>query len=148
EVSKYTFEQSKIFPGTTREYWVYVPKQYDPAKPSPFMVFQDGIQYSTPVVFDNLIHKKAIPPLIRIFVMHGRVKSLSTNGLDRFNRSYEYDGLGPNYVNFLLDELLPHIIAEQKLNLSTNGNDRAIAGASSGALCAFTAAWERPDVFR
>jgi sugar lactone lactonase YvrE len=112
------------------------------------MVFQDGIQYSAPVVFDNLIHKKEIPPLIGIFVMHGRVKGSSTNSLDRFNRSYEYDGLGPNYANFLLDELLPRIVAEQKLNLSTNGNDHAIAGASSGAICAFTAAWERPDAFR
>src|SRR5947209_10282062 len=117
-------------------------------KPAPVMVFQDGIQYSAPVVFDNLIHKKAIPPLIGVFVMHGRVKAPSTNALDRANRSYEYDGLGPNYVNFLLDELLPHIVAEQKLNLSTNANDRAIAGASSGAICAFTAAWERPDAFR
>src|SRR5438067_910727 len=72
EVTKYSFDQSKIFPGTIRDYWVYVPKQYDPAKPSPLMVFQDGIQYSAPVVFDNLIAKKEIPPLMGIFVMHGR----------------------------------------------------------------------------
>src|SRR3989454_584272 len=80
--------------------------------------------------------------------MHGRVKAISTNALDRFNRSYEYDGLGDNYARFLLDELLPYITKEHHLNLSTNGNDRAIAGASSGAICAFTAAWERPDAFR
>ncbi len=148
EVGKYTFDQSKIFPGTTRDYWVYVPKQYGAAKPSPIFVFQDGIIYNAPVVFDNLIHKKAIPPMIGVFVMHGRVKAASTNALDRFNRSYEYDGLGDSYARFLLDELLPHIAAEQGLNLSTNGDDRAIAGASSGAICAFTAAWERPDAFR
>jgi gluconolactonase len=148
EVTKHTFDQSKIFPGTTRDYWVYVPKQYDPAKPTPVMVFQDGIQYSAPVVFDNLLHKKEIPPLVGVFVMHGRVKALATNALDRFNRSYEYDGLGDNYARFLLDELLPHIASDQNLNLSTNGNDRAIAGSSSGAICAFTAAWERPDAFR
>ncbi len=29
-----------------------------------------------------------------------------------------------------------------------DGNDRSIAGVSSGAICAFTAAWERPDSFR
>ncbi len=148
EVTKYSFNQSKIFPGTVRDYWVYVPKQYDGSKPAPGMIFQDGIQYNAPVVFDNLIHKKEIPPLIGIFVMHGRVRASSTNALDRFNRSYEYDGLGDNYARFLLEELLPHIIREQKLNLSTNGNDRAIAGASSGGICAFTAAWERPDAFR
>lgn len=148
EVTKYKFDQSKIFPGTTRDYWVYVPKQYDPAKPAPVMVFQDGIIYSAPVAFDNLIHKKEIPPLIGVFVMHGRVKAHSTNAVDRFNRSYEYDGLGDNYARFLLDELLPHIATEQKLNFTTNGNDRAIAGSSSGGVCAFTAAWERPDAFR
>ncbi len=148
EITKHTFDQSKIFPGTMRDYWIYVPKQYDAAKPAPVMIFQDGIQYSAPAVFDNLIHRKEIPPLIGIFVMHGRVKASSANALDRFNRSFEYDGLGDNYARFVLDELLPHIIAEHKLNLSTDGNDRAIAGASSGAICAFTAAWERPDAFR
>lgn len=147
EVKKYSFENSKIFPGTYRDYWVYVPRQYDPSKPAPVMVFQDGIQYKAPVVFDNLIHKKEIPPLIGVFVMHGRVKALQTNALDRFNRSYEYDGLGDNYARFLLDELLPHIAREHNLNLSTSGNDRGIAGASSGAICAFTAAWERPEAF-
>src|SRR5262245_48380201 len=147
-VTRRTFEGSKVFPGTTRDYWVYVPAQYDSSKPTPVMVFQDGLSYNATNVFDNLIHKKEIPPMIGIFVMHGRVKALSTNALDRFNRSYEYDGLGDNYVSFLLDELLPHIVAEQKLNLSTNPNDFAIAGASSGAICAFSAAWERPDAFR
>jgi len=148
EVTKHTFDKSKIFPGTTRDYWVYVPKQYDPAQPAPVMIFQDGIQYSAPAVFDNLIQKKEIPALIGIFVMHGKVKASSAAALDRFNRSYEYDGLGDNYARFLLEELLPHIVAEQKLNLTTNGNERAIAGASSGAICSFTAAWERPDAFR
>ncbi len=145
EVTKYTFDHSKIFPGTTRDYWIYVPKQYDPAKPACLMVFQDGIQYKAPVVFDNLINKKEMPVTIGVFVMHGRVKSLSADGLDRFNRSYEYDGLGDNYVRFLLEELLPEVA--KKYNLSTNADDHAIAGASSGAIAAFTAAWERPDSF-
>jgi gluconolactonase len=148
QVTKHVFDQSKYFPGTTRDYWVYVPAQYDAAKPAPVMVFQDGLVYSATNVFDNLIHKKEIPPIVGVFVMHGRVKALATNALDRFNRSYEYDGLGDNYVRFLVEELLPHIAAGQQLNLSTNGNDRAIAGSSSGAICAFTAAWERPDAFR
>ncbi len=107
-----------------------------------------SIGCTAPTVFDNLIHKKEIPPLIGLFIMHGRVKALATNELDRFNRSYEYDGLGDNYARFVLDEILPEVVARTGLNLSTNGNDRAIAGASSGAICAFTAAWERPDAFR
>lgn len=143
-----TFDQSRVFPGTTRDYWVYVPKQLDAAKPAPVMVFQDGLQYRATNVFNNLIARKELPPLVGVFVMHGRVKALSPDALDRFNRSYEYDGLGDNYARFLLDELLPFVAAKHQLNLSTNGNDRAIAGASSGAICAFTAAWERPDAFR
>ena len=153
EVLKFTFENSKIFPGTWREYWVYVPAQYTPDKPACVYVNQDGIQYEAPTVFDNLIHKKEMPVTIGVFVMHGRVKAADSNtALDRFNRSYEYDGLGDNYVRFLLEELLPDVETRKTsdgraIRLSKNGNDRAIGGASSGAICAFTAAWERPAEF-
>jgi sugar lactone lactonase YvrE/enterochelin esterase-like enzyme len=153
EVTKHSFENSKIFPGTIRDYWVYVPKQYDPAKPACVFICQDGIQYKAPEVFDQLIAKGEIPVMIGVFVMHGRVKALSDQALDRFNRSFEYDGLGDGYARFLLEELLPDV--EQKttsdgraIKLSKDGNDRCIAGNSSGAICAFTAAWERPDAFR
>jgi sugar lactone lactonase YvrE len=84
---------------------------------------------------------------VGVFVMHGRVKAPRAEALDRFNRSYEYDSLWDGYARFLLDELLPHVEREHKLNLSKSGNDRAIGGTSSGAVCAFTAAWERPDAF-
>src|SRR5438105_4660856 len=93
EVTKYTFEQSQIFPGTVRDYWIYVPWQYDPGKPACVYVNQDGIQYNAPAVFDELIRKKEMPVTIGVFVMHGRVKATSDQALDRFNRSYEYDGL-------------------------------------------------------
>ena len=147
-VTKYTFDQSKIFPGTTRDYWVYVPAQYNPEKPACVYVNQDGVKFNAPEVFDRLIAAGEMPITVGIFVMHGRVKALdSKQALDRFNRSYEYDGMGDNYARFILDELLPHIEKEHKLNLSKNGNDRAIGGSSSGAVCAFTAAWERPDGF-
>ena len=145
EVTKYAFESSKIFPGTTRDYWVYVPKQYDPAKPACVFVCQDGIQYNAPVVFDNLIHKKEMPVTIGVFIMHGRVKAPNDQALDRFNRSYEYDGLGDAYARFVLEEILPEV--GKKYNLAKDGNSRCIAGASSGAIAAFTAAWERPDAF-
>ena len=153
EVLKFSFASSKIFPGTYRDYWIYVPAQYSPDQPACLYVNQDGVQWQTPTVFDNLIHKKEMPVTIGVFVMHGRVKAGDTNAaLDRFNRSYEYDGLGDNYVRFLLEELLPEV-ARQKtsdgraIRFSTNGNDHAIGGSSSGAICAFTAAWERPDAF-
>src|SRR2546430_12808370 len=84
EVTKYTFDQSKIFPGTVRDYWVYVPKQYDPSKPACLYVNQDGVQFNAPAVFDELIHKKQMPIVIGVFVTPGRVKATSDKALDRF----------------------------------------------------------------
>ena len=153
ELIKFQFDQSKIFPGTVREVTVYVPKQYDPAKPACVYVNQDGVQWNAPTVFDNLIAKKELPVIVGIFVMHGRVKAADVEkALDRFNRSLEYDGLGPDYARFLLDELLPAVEQKttgdgRKIVLSKSGNDRAIGGSSSGAICAFNAAWERPEAF-
>lgn len=153
EVLKFSFERSKIFPGTVRDYWVYIPAQYTPDKPACLYVNQDGIQWQAPTVFDNLIYKKEMPVTIGVFVMHGRVAASDANAaLDRFNRSYEYDGLGDAYVRFLLEELLPEVETRKSsdgrpIRISHNANDRAIGGSSSGAICAFTAAWERPDAF-
>jgi hypothetical protein len=93
ELIKFEFAGSKIFPGTTREVTVYVPKQYDGSKPACVYVNQDGVQWNAPVVFDNLIAKGEIPVTIGVFVRPGVVKALDGNAaLDRFNRSYEYDG--------------------------------------------------------
>jgi sugar lactone lactonase YvrE/enterochelin esterase-like enzyme len=147
EVIKGELAQSKIYPGTWREYWVYVPAQLDRSKPAPVMVFQDGLQYNAPKVFDDLIAKRVIPPIVGVFVMHGRVKALSADALDRMNRSFEYDAVSDEYARFLLDEMLPHVSATHRLTLSTNPDDRAIAGNSSGAIAALVAAWQRPDAF-
>lgn len=153
EVLKFVFDQSKIFPGTWREYWVYVPAQYKPDVPACVYVNQDGIQWKAPTVFDNLIHQKEMPVTIGVFVMHGRVKAADpSKANDRFNRSFEYDGLGDAYARFILEEILPEVEKRKTsdgraIRLSKNGNDRAIGGSSSGAVCAFTAAWERPDAF-
>ena len=135
EVKQYTFEQSQIFPGTVRDYWIYVPRQYDPAKPACVYVNQDGVQYNAPAVFDALIRKKEMPVTIGVFVMHGRVKATSDQALERFNRSYEYDGLGDNYARFLLEELLPEVEKRKtsdgrEIRLSKDANDRCIAGSS------------------
>jgi hypothetical protein len=116
KITDYDWKDSKVFPGTIRHYSIYVPLQYDPDKPAALMVFQDGHTYlkdhgdfRVPIVFDNLIHSKEMPVTIGVFATHGRVKALNDQALDRFNRSYEYDGLGDNYVRFLLDELLPEV---------------------------------------
>jgi sugar lactone lactonase YvrE/enterochelin esterase-like enzyme len=153
DVTRYTFSESRIFPGTTRDYWVYVPRQYDPATPACVYINQDGVQWKAPEVFDKLIAAKEMPVTIGVFIMHGRVKAPGKEALDRFNRSYEYDGLGDAYARFVLDEVLPDVEKKtapdgRAIRLSKDGNDRAIGGSSSGAVCAWTAAWERPDAFR
>ena len=150
---KVVLPTSKIFAGADHECWVYVPAQYDAAKPACVMIFQDGGGYvnreggwRVPVVFDNLIARGEMPVTVGVFINPGEVKPVSAEALPRYNRSFEYDGLGDGYARFLLEEVLPEI--QKKYPLSQNPDDRALAGASSGAVCAFTAAWERPDAFR
>ena len=153
EIIKFTFEQSAIFPGTWRECWIYVPAQYNPDKPACVYVNQDGIQWNAPTVFDNLIYNKEMPVTIGVFITPGKVLAdTGANALNRFNRSFEYDGLGDAYAQFILTEILPAVEKKKTsdgraIRLSQNGNDRAIGGSSSGAVCAFTAAWEHPEAF-
>lgn len=145
---KDTFTSHTIFPGTEREVSIYLPAGLDRSKPSPFMVFQDGVIYQAPIVLDNLIARKEIPPLIGIFIKPGVVPAAHEQALPRFNRSHEYDSVTDDYVRFLLEELLPTLETKHQLNLSKDPNARAIAGSSSGGICAFVAAWHRPDAFR
>ena len=150
-VTKHTWSTSKIYPGTTRDYWIYVPAQYDASKPTPVMIFQDGGGYVNEkgpwfanIVLDNLIHQKEIPAMIGIFINPGVAPARDpATQQPRFNRSFEYDALGDRYARFLLEEILPEVA--KKYNLSKNPDDRAIAGSSSGGSAAFTAAWSRPN---
>lgn len=152
EITHLTWE-SKIFESTTRDYWIYVPAQYDSTKPAALMIFQDGHAYVSedgefrvPVVLDNLIHKKKIPVTIGVFINPGHKGAAPPETPWRSdNRSYEYDNLTDEYARFLIDEFLPHI--SQSYNLTDDRKMRAICGISSGGICAFTAAWQRPDYF-
>ncbi|MBA3943030.1 MAG: esterase family protein [Herpetosiphonaceae bacterium] len=145
---------STLFPGARREYAVYVPQQYEPATPAAMMVFQDGHaylneqgNYRVPVVFDNLIHTGTMPVTIGIFINPGHVADeLPSDPWSASNRSFEYDTLSDRYARFLLNEILPEVSAHW--NLTTDPEQRAICGASSGGICAFTVAWQRPDAFR
>ncbi len=144
---------STIFPGTVRDYWVYVPAQYKPEVPAAVMVFQDGGgfvgeqgRWRVPVVFDNLIQKAQMPLTIGIFINPGVLQAPSADQEARYNRSFEYDGLGDRYARFLLEEILPEVAKTH--NLTSDPNLRAIAGSSSGGIAAFTVAWNRPDAFR
>lgn len=133
--------ESRIFAGTRRDWWVYVPAQYKPESPAAVMIFQDGNSYReyVPIVFDNLIAKGDMPPTVGIFIDPG----VFADG--RRNRSFEYDTLSDQYARFLLEEILPEV--GKTVKLRTDAAGRAIAGASSGGICAFTAAWERPNEF-
>ncbi len=153
EVLKFTFSHSRIFPGTVRDYWIYIPAQYKPGKPACVYINQDGIQWKAPTVFDNLIFNNEMPVTIGVFVTPGKVMAANgSSAQDRYNRSFEYDGLGNAYAKFILEELLPEVEKQKAtdgrpIRLSASGNDRAIGGSSSGAVCAFTAAWEFPEQF-
>jgi enterochelin esterase family protein len=147
-VTEYRLDDSQRFPGTKRRYWVYVPAQYTPDRPPNLMVFQDGLTYLAPnvnanVVFDNLIHRGEMPACVGVFVEPGdRGPGLPIWGGDT-NRNVEYDTLSDAYAQFLLDELLPGL----PVAVTDDAARRAICGISSGGICAFTAAWERPEAF-
>ena len=163
---------SKIFPGTERDWWIYVPAQYDPKTPANVIIFQDGGgpvsekgEMRAPIVLDNLIHKKEMPVTIGIFVNPGTLPSSDMSLVEvdipqkdgttkkekrpvkqpRQNRAFEYDSVGDRYARFLIDEILPEV--EKRYTLTKDPAGRALVGQSSGGSCAFTAAWERPDVF-
>ena len=133
--------KSKIFNGTKRDWWIYVPSQYKPDTAAAVMVFQDGAGAKdfVPVVFDNVIAKRDMPVTVGVFIQPG------TFGDGKSNRSFEYDTLSDQYARFLLEEILPE--TEKTVKLRHDAASRAIAGASSGGICAFTVAWERPDEF-
>jgi enterochelin esterase family protein len=150
-VTKWSWK-SNVFARTERDCWTYVPAQYDATKPAAVMVFQDGGGYvnetgqqRVPIVFDNLIHKKKMPVTIGIFLQPGTFPPEKAGAKGQSNRSFEYDTLSDQYARFLLEEILPEV--GKSVNLTKDPRDRAICGISSGGICAFTVAWERPDQF-
>lgn len=153
-VTQLPVHESKIYAGTRRDWWIYVPAQYQREKPANLMVFQDGHDYvgvkgawRVPVVFDNLIARGDMPPTIAIFINPGHSgETKPASAWKNNNRGKEYNTLGDTYARFLLDEIIPQV--QKDYTLTDNPEGWAIAGASSGAICAFTVAWERPDKFR
>ncbi len=149
---------SHVYPNTTRDFWVYVPAQYDASRPASLMVFCDGHayvglkgNYRIPYVFDNLIYRREMPVTIGVFVNpgHGSYQKEATDadwGDQTTNRRVEYNALDDKYSKLIVDELVP--VLKKEYNISNDPEDRAISGASSGAICAFTVAWHRPDQIR
>jgi enterochelin esterase family protein len=148
--------RSRAIPNTVRRYWVYVPVQYTPERPACVLVFQDGARAINPAgvlrvpnVLDNLTYRHEIPVTIGIFITPGQrgdtfPESIGTGNPN--NRSVEYDSLGDKYARLVVDEILPEV--GRRYNLTADPAGRTIGGASSGAIAAFTVAWERPNAFR
>lgn len=151
EITQHRWENSRVYRNTERDWWTYVPAQYDHETPAALMVFQDGAGYldeegpiRVPVVFDNLIHKGEMPITIAVFINPGRFVGDNPDGPAR-NRSAEYDSMNGRYSRFLLEEIIPEVRKTSRITDDRNG--WAIGGISSGGICAFTVAWQRPDRF-
>ena len=155
-IEEFQLLDSKVFPGTKRRFWVYIPKQYDGSEPAALMVFQDGHayvnregEYRAPVVMDNLIHQGQMPVTVGVFVDPGHKKDKLPEkpgwNPQPENRAFEFDSQTDAFARLLLDEILPQV--EEKVKLTKDPAGRGICGCSSGGICAFTAAWERPDQF-
>jgi gluconolactonase len=145
----FSFElnDSKIFPGTTRNITVYVPAAYTADKPACVYVGLDGLGFNAATVFDNLIAQHAMPVTVGIGISPGVVPSARPPEDPRFDRSFEFDSRSDRLARFVIEEVLP-AVEQHSIRLSNNPNDRAIGGGSTGAIAAFTVAWERPDAFR
>jgi enterochelin esterase family protein len=150
--------RSDAYPGTQHTYWVYVPAQYDAKVPASLMVFNDGQAFKNmdgdlraPTVLDNLIYRREIPVMIAVFINPGRrpdqPEPTPQNWGDRdTNRPAEYNSLNDAYARVVVNELMPALYKDY--NIAKDPDRHGIGGASSGAIAAFTVAWERPDEFR
>jgi gluconolactonase len=148
-LTRHELAAGAIYPGTPHVYSVYLPAGLDAKKPAPVMIFLDGSGFlggqHAATVLDNLIARHAVPPLVGIFIDPGVLPVANDAAQNRYERIFEYDSLSDRFSRFLLTELLPEV---SKLHpLSTNPDDRAIAGVSTGAVGAFMVAWNRPDQF-
>ena len=155
ETITFTMENSKIYAGTSREITVYVPKEYTGKEPACLLVCLDGVLFNAITVMQNLISSGEMPVKIGLFVQPGVIyaRSGAQKRVQRYNRSNEFDRVDGTFARFLEEEVLPLVATlkcsgGQPLLISSNPNNRAITGASSGAICAFSAAWFRPDLFR
>src|SRR5437899_384306 len=148
---------STAYPGTQHTYWIYVPAQYNATVPASLMIYNDGQAFMAPegdiraqVVMDNLIYRRELPVMIAVFINPGRrpdqPEPTPANWGDRdTNRPTEYNTLDDKYARVIVDELMPVLYAGY--NISSSPERHGIGGSNSGAIAAFTVAWERPDQF-
>lgn len=150
---------SQVYPGTQHTYWIYVPAQYAPQNPAALMIFQDGQAFKDPNgdmraqnVLDNLIYRREIPIMLAVFINPGRTRGQAEPspqtgwGDGTTNRVTEYNSLDDKYARVITEEVMP--VLNKDYNISKNPEQHGLGGSSSGAIAAFTVAWERPNEFR
>jgi enterochelin esterase family protein len=124
-----------------RHVYVYVPKQYVPGTPAPFMVVQDGRGYVKRMVnaMDNMIAAKRLPAMVLVFADSGGSDAQGSE------RGLEYDTVSDRYSNWVEQELLPAVTQRYGVTFTTDPDGRGTLGGSSGAAAAFTMAWFHPE---
>jgi enterochelin esterase family protein len=145
KVSEKITLESKVYPGMTANVWYWTPAQYDGSTPLPVQIWGDGqfyvehpADYRVFEVLDNLIAQKKIPPMVNVFIQPGMAGT-------RALRSVEYDTVNDAYARYLTEEILPEI--EKHVKLRHDAYSRSMVGESSGGICAFNAAFLKPDQF-
>ena len=124
-----------------RHVFVYIPKQYVPGTPAPFMVVQDGRSYVKRMVniMDNMIAAKRLPPMILVLADSGGSDAQGSE------RGLEYDSMSDRYSNWVEQELLPAVSQRYGVTFTSDPEGRATMGGSSGAAAAWTMAWCHPE---
>ena len=137
---------SAVYPGMKANYWVYANAGIDTVNGAPLMVWQDGetivgnadlLRLRLQIVSDNLVARGIVPPMVHVLIQPGEGGTKM--------RSIQYDTVSGTYGKYLLEEILPDV--EKVYKLRRDAYSRAIAGASSGAICAFNVAWYYPEQF-
>lgn len=127
-----------------RKVVVYVPQQLPLEVAAPFIVVNDGAPVA-PVVtpmLDNLIAAGRLPALVAIFLDSGGSDAQGSQ------RGLEYDTASGLFASFVDAEVLPRVVSETGVVLTSDPSGRAAMGFSSGGAAAFSMAWHRPDLFR
>jgi enterochelin esterase-like enzyme len=125
----------------TRTVTVYVPAQYVPGTPAPVIVEQDGPDRSLPVVLDNLIAQRRVPPMVAVMIQNGGGDAQGSE------RGLEYDTMSGLYAEFVESEVFPLVEANCGVKITKDPDGRAAMGGSSGGVAAFTMAWYHPELY-
>ncbi|MEL6429795.1 MAG: alpha/beta hydrolase-fold protein [Planctomycetota bacterium] len=126
--------KSEVF-GDVRPLSIYQPPRYRTTRRYPLLVCHDGLDYlefaGLATVLDNLIDRQEIPPMVVCCTQSP-------------NRVHEY-AASEDHARFVVEELLPQM--ESEFSLLEGPEDRALMGASFGAVASLYTALQHPGAF-